>query len=185
MDFGLRNAAQSFQSFMVEILRDLDFAFPYIDAILIALHDKDEHETQVTLVLERLRDHVSVINSAKSVFGVQEGDFFLPGYCRRNMSHMSREGKHYPKLYSTEDPKGTQKVNGYDKLFRRFLPNAAKKNTPINWTVDLDKSFIKCKDSLVYVTLLAHPDPLCWLPMHLTSQWVPCCNRRWIIPFDP
>lgn len=35
MSFGLRNAAQSFQYLVVEILRDLDFAFAYIGGLLI------------------------------------------------------------------------------------------------------------------------------------------------------
>ncbi|KAA5642272.1 RNA-directed DNA polymerase, partial [Pseudomonas aeruginosa] len=35
MSFGLCNAAQTFQRFMDEILRDLDFCYPYIDDILI------------------------------------------------------------------------------------------------------------------------------------------------------
>lgn len=40
MTFGLRNASQTFQRFMDDILRDLDCAFPYIDDILIASEDE-------------------------------------------------------------------------------------------------------------------------------------------------
>lgn len=36
MSFGLRNAAQSFQRFIDEVLRGLDFCFCYIDDILVA-----------------------------------------------------------------------------------------------------------------------------------------------------
>jgi hypothetical protein len=35
MSFGLRNAAQKFQSFMDDILRGLDFCFAYVDDILV------------------------------------------------------------------------------------------------------------------------------------------------------
>ena len=35
MSFGLRNAAQTFQRFMDEILKDLDFCFAYLDDILV------------------------------------------------------------------------------------------------------------------------------------------------------
>ena len=36
MPFGLRNAAQSFQRFMNQVLQGLDFAYTYIDDVLIA-----------------------------------------------------------------------------------------------------------------------------------------------------
>jgi hypothetical protein len=36
MPFGLRNAGQSFQRFMEKVLAGLDFAFCYLDDILIA-----------------------------------------------------------------------------------------------------------------------------------------------------
>jgi cleavage and polyadenylation specificity factor subunit 1 len=35
MSFGLRNAAQTLQRFMDEILRGFDFCFSYIDEILV------------------------------------------------------------------------------------------------------------------------------------------------------
>jgi len=35
ISFGLRHAAQTFQRFMDEILKDLDFCFAYIDDMLV------------------------------------------------------------------------------------------------------------------------------------------------------
>jgi hypothetical protein len=35
MSLGLRNAAQTFQRFMEEVLRGLDFCFAYLDDILV------------------------------------------------------------------------------------------------------------------------------------------------------
>lgn len=43
MTFGLRNAAQTFQRFMDEVTRGLDFVFVYIDDILIASRNEKEH----------------------------------------------------------------------------------------------------------------------------------------------
>lgn len=43
MTFGLRNAAQTFQRFINDILKDLDFCFSYVDDILIASSSDDEH----------------------------------------------------------------------------------------------------------------------------------------------
>jgi hypothetical protein len=35
MSFGLRNAAQTFQRFMDDVLQGLDFCFAYLDDILV------------------------------------------------------------------------------------------------------------------------------------------------------
>lgn len=43
MTFGLRNAAQTFQRYLHQALRDLDFVFSYIDDILIASVSAEEH----------------------------------------------------------------------------------------------------------------------------------------------
>jgi hypothetical protein len=53
MSFGLRNDAQTFQSFMGDILRGLDFCFAYLDGIVGASHGNLPHVknfgNQVTL----------------------------------------------------------------------------------------------------------------------------------------
>jgi hypothetical protein len=38
MSFGLRNAAQTFQRYMDEVLRGLDFCFAYLNDILVFSH---------------------------------------------------------------------------------------------------------------------------------------------------
>lgn len=44
MPFGLRNAAQTFQRFINEVLHGLDFCYAYIDDILVASKSEQEHE---------------------------------------------------------------------------------------------------------------------------------------------
>lgn len=72
MPFGLRNAAQTFQRFIDEVLRGFDFCYAYIDDLLIASSSPQEHLHHLRLVLERLSDHGIIINIAKSLFGVPE-----------------------------------------------------------------------------------------------------------------
>jgi len=45
MSFGLRNAAQTFQRFIDEVLRGLDFCYAYINDILVASTSEREHLT--------------------------------------------------------------------------------------------------------------------------------------------
>ena len=75
MPFGLRNAAQTFQRYIDQVLRRLHFCYVYIDDLLIASSSTEEHTQHLRLVLERLSDHGIVINVARSVFEVPSLDF--------------------------------------------------------------------------------------------------------------
>jgi hypothetical protein len=66
MPFGLRNAGQSFQRFMDEVLSSLDFAFCYLDDILIGSSAPDEHLLHLHLVLQQYR---LVLNMEKCEIG--------------------------------------------------------------------------------------------------------------------
>ena len=50
MPFGLRNAAQTFQRLIDEVLRGLSFAFAYIDDVLS--RDINEHKDHLLQVFE-------------------------------------------------------------------------------------------------------------------------------------
>jgi len=54
MSFGLRNAAQTFQRFIDEVLRDLDFCYVYIDDILVASRSEEEHLQHLRILFNRL-----------------------------------------------------------------------------------------------------------------------------------
>jgi hypothetical protein len=75
MPFGLRNAGQSFQRFMDEVLSGLDFAFCYLDDILIGSSSTEEHLHHLHLVLQRLQEYGLVLNMEKCELAHQEIDF--------------------------------------------------------------------------------------------------------------
>ena len=62
MPFGLKNAAQTFQRFIDQILRGFYFCYAYIDDVLIASSSYDEHVQHLQMVLERFRKYGVVIN---------------------------------------------------------------------------------------------------------------------------
>ena len=75
MPFGLRNAAQTFQRFMDDICRGLDFVFVYLDDILVASRSYEEHLQHLRALFRRLADQGLVINPAKCEFGKAEENF--------------------------------------------------------------------------------------------------------------
>ena len=72
MTFGLRNAAQTFQRFMDEVLQGLDFCYSHIDDILVASASPEEHLQYLATVFQRLKESGVVINLMKCVFGRAE-----------------------------------------------------------------------------------------------------------------
>ena len=73
MPFGLKNAGQTFQRHMDNVTRGLEFAFVYIDDILVSSTDETEHLTHLRTLFQRLRENGLVVNLAKCEFGVNEG----------------------------------------------------------------------------------------------------------------
>jgi hypothetical protein len=84
MPFGLRNAGQSFQRMMDQVLAGLPFAFCYIGDILVALPDHAAHQQHLRQVLERLREAGLALNIEKCAFAQSSVDFL--GH------HVSAEG---------------------------------------------------------------------------------------------
>ena len=75
MPFGLRNATQSFQHFINQVLRGLPCVYAYIDDILIASTTKEEHFTHLREVCARLDANGIVINPNKCVLGAESLEF--------------------------------------------------------------------------------------------------------------
>ena len=75
MPFRLRNAAQTFQRFIDQVLRGLPYCYAYIDDLLVASNSPEQHKEHLHQVLRRLHEHGIIINPAKCEFGVSELDF--------------------------------------------------------------------------------------------------------------
>lgn len=55
MTFGLRNASQTFQRFIDQVIAGLDFVFAYIDDIFIASENEEEHHIHLKTLFGRLQ----------------------------------------------------------------------------------------------------------------------------------
>lgn len=75
MPFGLKNAAQAFQRLMDLICTGLTNVFVYLDDILIASTDNEQHVKDLTELFKRLESNGLVVNRRKCVFGVKSIEF--------------------------------------------------------------------------------------------------------------
>ena len=69
MPFGLKNAAQAFQRLMNGILREVTYAFVYLDDILVASPDHQSHREHLKSLFALLDLHGVALNRKKCVFG--------------------------------------------------------------------------------------------------------------------
>ncbi|CAK1598304.1 unnamed protein product [Parnassius mnemosyne] len=172
MNFGLRNSAQTFQRFVDEMTRGLDFCYAYLDDFLVYSKDHETHKDHLRQIFTRLKKFGMVINTAKCVFWSDKVIFL--GY------HISAEGsKPQPSkveaIKSFPRPKTVKELRrflGMLNFYRRFIPNAAKYQAPLNelltgavkgshpiqMSTEQIEAFESCKQSLCQATLLAHPD---------------------------
>ena len=66
--FRLRNAGQSCQWFMDEVLLGIPHTFVYLDDILVASETAEQHQEDLKEVLQRLKEFGLVLNHEKCVF---------------------------------------------------------------------------------------------------------------------
>ncbi|KFD60497.1 hypothetical protein M514_27333 [Trichuris suis] len=172
MPFGLRNAAQTFQRFIDEVTRDLDFCFVYLDDILVASKSTSQHDHHLEQLFRRFRKYGVKINPAKCKFHATELEFL--GF------HVSADGikplpekvkviQRFPLPSSTTE---LRRFLGCINFYRRFIPKAAvllaplerlvsqeDGHTKIQLTPDAIAAFDSVKEALANAVLLSHPAP--------------------------
>jgi len=75
MPFGLRNAGQTFQHMMDEVMQGLEYCFCYLDDVLVASATQEEHVHHLAEVLGCLQEQGLVLNGEKCVLGVSEVEY--------------------------------------------------------------------------------------------------------------
>ena len=173
MPFGLRNAAQTFQRFIDQVLRGLHFCYAYVDDILITSTSPEEHKQHLRLVLQRLSEHGILINPAKCLFGVEQLDFLGHHVDRHGIRPLEEKVqviRNFPQPTTQRKPR---EFLGLVNFYHRFIPNCAQIIRPLNdlltshknstqsipWSDSATEAFANIKDALAKATLLAHPKP--------------------------
>ena len=173
MPFGLRNAAQTFQCFIDQVLRGLHFCYAYIDDLLITSSNPEEHKHHLRLVLERLNEHGIIINPAKCVFGVDHLEFL--GHQVDSQGIRPLEEK-VQVIHDFPQPTTQHKLHeflGLINFYHRFIPGCTDLLHPLNallsssnngpkslpWSDEAIAAFTAAKEALAKATLLSHPKP--------------------------
>ena len=170
MPFGLKNAAQTFQRLMDGILRDVDFAFVYLDDILVASVSKSQHLEHLRRIFELLSSNGLVINKSKCVFGVSDLDYLGHKVTKNGISPLPSRIQAINEFPTPKNRGDLQRFLGMINYYHRFLPGIASKLAPlhvastgrgkeITWTPQCQQAFEEAKGALSANTLLHHPRP--------------------------
>jgi len=172
MTFGLCNAAQTFQRLMDIVLRGIEYAFCYIDDILIASTTPEQHAIHVREILSRLQQHGLSINVEKCTFGAEKVRYLGHTINKDGIAPLQDRIaaiKNYPKPNTVKE---LRRFLGFIIFYRRMLKGAAlyqaslhklasvtgkEDKRKISWTPETQEAFEQCKKQLEEATLLAHP----------------------------
>ena len=174
MPFGLRNSAQTFQRFIDEVTRGLEFCFAYIDDLLIASTDEAKHRQHLQQVLTRLSDYGVQINVSKSVFGVPSLTFLGHTISSAGISPLHDKCDAVQQFPKPSTQRQLKEFLGMVNYYNRFIPRCslllqplyamlkpAKRGQSIvlQWTAQEEDAFTAAKQALSHVATLAYPSP--------------------------
>ncbi|GFW24855.1 hypothetical protein TNCV_1961201 [Trichonephila clavipes] len=194
MQFGLCNAASTFQRFIDEVTRGLKGVYAFIDDILIASQNVQEHTTNLRALFERLDYYGLTIKPSKCTFGVDSLKFLGFQVSSEGISPFPDRVNAIQNFPRPNTLTQLCRFLGMYNFYRRFIPKAAhilallikflghtnKKKpcrpskspqTPLEWTEEAENSFTAAKTALTDATLLKHP-----IPGATLSVWTDASN---------
>lgn len=170
MPFGLRNAAQTFQRLMDNVLQDMPFAFVYLDDILIASTSAADHVQHMKQVFTRLRENALIVRMEKCVFGKQSLDFLGHRISTLGCTPLPAKVEAIQKFPRPAKVCELQRFLGILNFYNRFIAHAAdllhplylslrnkKSKDFLEWTEPMCASFDKARSVLSELTRLSHP----------------------------
>lgn len=171
--FGLANAPSTFQKYINWALRDYldEFCSAYMDDILIYTDGtKEEHEKQVTLVLQRMIDAGLQIDIKKCEFSVKSTKYL--GFIVEAEKGIRMDPDKVRAIMVWKAPKsvkGVQSFLGFANFYRRFiknfsdivmpLVNVTRKDQTFKWDTEQNAAFEKLKKIFTTAPVLAQFDP--------------------------
>ena len=172
MPFGLRNAAQTFQRFMDMVLHGLEFAYVYIDDVLVASTDEVEHKNHLKLIFDRFKEYGVFINPDKCEFGQSSLHFLGHVVDENGIRPLGFKVSAVVNFPLPQSQRQLRQFLGLINFYHRFIPCCAQilqplysllTSTParstISWTDDFVNVFSNAKKALAEATLLFHPKP--------------------------
>ena len=171
--FGLRNAAQAFQQLMDMVCQELEFVFLYLDDVLVASRDTEEHRCHLTKLFECFRKHGLVINLAKCAFEQPQLKFLGNKVSADDIEPAADQVKAICDFPQPSTVRKSMEYLGMLNFYKRFIPRAAQTlsplydtskcagmksslQRPVDWTDEQVRAFRNSKSALARLAMLNH-----------------------------
>ncbi|CAH8676919.1 unnamed protein product [Schistosoma rodhaini] len=172
MPFRLKNAAQTFQRFMDEVTKGLDFVFVYIDDVLIASSSFHEHIDHLHQLFERFQRFGIVINPSKCIFGVEGLEFLGHSIDKHGIKPLDAKIEAIKNFPEPDSLNKLRRFLGMFNFYRRFIPHCSDILQPLTEALkgkakkftlssEAKDAFTAAKTAIASTTMLTYlsPDP--------------------------
>ena len=172
MPYGLKNAAQTFQHFIDEVLRGLYFSYAYIDDALVASSSTEEHIQHLWMVLECFKQYGLLIKPSKYVLGVTSLESLGHQVSSEGITPLEEKVKAILDFLLPSTRKKLHQFLGPIKFYHHFIRSCAKTVLPLHkllttsasaessmlqWDDEAKTAFGNIKKALADATLLIPP----------------------------
>ncbi|GFR25644.1 retrovirus-related Pol polyprotein from transposon opus [Trichonephila clavata] len=132
MPFGLSNAVATFQRFIHQVLRGMDFCEPYFYDVLVATEDEDQHLSHLRQVFQRFEEYGVVLNASKCVLGETSVKFLGHLVTAEGISPLPEKVMAITNFPKPETVKELRRFLAICNFYRRFIPHAARTQAVLN-----------------------------------------------------
>ena len=167
--FGLMQAPAYFQRLINKVLVGLDFAFGYLDDILIYSPDVPTHLVHMRQLFQRLREADLKLNREKCNFFKSHIQYLGHLISGEGIKPLPEKLESIKEMPPPTTPKEVKQFLGLIGYYRKFIPRFANVARPLTNLTRLDQPFKgadKCqasfellKEALIKEPILRFPDP--------------------------
>ena len=167
--FGLAQAPTNFQQLINEVLAPFDFAFGYLDDILIFSSDIETHLKHIKMVFEKLWQANLKLKKEKCNFIKANIQYLGHIILGERITLVPEKLESLENIPPPQNPKEVKQFLGLAGYYRKFVPQFADITHPLNaltrkgvefiWTEVCQESFKLLKQKLLEKLILVYPDP--------------------------
>ena len=170
LPFGLKNAPAFFQRMIDLILLGLKWecCLCYLDDVIIFAKNWESHINNLKKVLKAMNNANLRLNLKKSEFAFNTVNFLGHSISHGGVKPDQRNIKPISEFATPKDVKGVMSFVGLVNFYRQFIPNFAavaaplyaltKKDAEFIWTQECQEAFVKLKQAVTTVPVLAFFD---------------------------
>ena len=153
---------------MDHVLHGLEFAYVYIDDVLIASQNPEQHLNHLRQIFTRFTQFGIIINPQKCILAVPELQFLGHMVSSKGIRPLEEKVQAVHDFPTPSTQRQLREFLGMINFYHRFIPNCAQIVQPLNslltpsrkdlnWSTQATEAFTSIKKALADATLLAHP----------------------------